>query len=65
VTSDRTQGDGSNLHQGKFRLGIRKRFFMVRVVGHWNRLFREVVTAPRLSELKDRLHDTLSHTVYF
>ncbi|KAK4823755.1 hypothetical protein QYF61_006051 [Mycteria americana] len=49
------------LHQGKFRLDIRKRFFTERVAGHWNRVPREVVTAPRLSEFKAHLDDALSH----
>ena len=44
-------------------LDIRKRFFTERVVGHWNRLPRETVTAPSLSEFKERLDDTLSHMV--
>lgn len=32
----------------RFRLGLKKTFFNVRVVKHWNRLSREVVHAPYL-----------------
>jgi len=51
------------LCQGKFRLDIRKRLFTERVVGQWNWLPREVVTALSLSEFKEHLDDTLSHMV--
>ena len=46
------------LCRGKVRLDIRKRLFTERVVGHWNRLPREVVTALSLSEFKKCLDDT-------
>ncbi|KAK4806176.1 hypothetical protein QYF61_001099 [Mycteria americana] len=49
------------LPQGKFRLAIRKRFFTERVVSHWNRLPREVVMAPSLSEFKEHVDDALNH----
>ena len=44
-------------------MDIRKRCLTERLVGHWNRLPREVVTAPSLSEFKECLDDTLSHMV--
>jgi len=42
---------------------LRKRFFIERVTGGWNRLAREVIMAPSLSEFKECLGDALSHIV--
>ncbi|KFV43505.1 hypothetical protein N341_01554, partial [Tyto alba] len=51
------------LREGRFRLDIRKKFFTVRVVKHWNRLPREVVDAPCLERFKLRLDRALSNLI--
>ncbi|KFQ21070.1 hypothetical protein N332_08588, partial [Mesitornis unicolor] len=51
------------LEEGRFKLDIRKKFFTVRVVRHWNRLPREVVDAPSLEVFKARLDRALSSLV--
>ena len=53
--SDRTRGDGFKPKGGGFPLDVRKNFFTIRVVRHWQRLPREAGDAPSMAAFKARL----------
>ena len=55
--------NGFKLEEGRFRLDIRKKFFPVRVVRHWNRLPREIVGAPTLEAFNARRDGALSNLI--
>lgn len=48
----------------RFGQDIRKKFFMMRVTEHWNRLSREVTDSPSLKTFKARLNRALSNLIY-
>ena len=53
----------TKVRQGRFRLGIGRKFFTQRVVALWNRLPKEVVDAPSLEAFKARLDVALGRPV--
>ena len=52
-----------NRDRGGLSLDIRRKLFTQRVVGHWNRLPKEVVDAPLLEAFKARLDVALGSLV--
>jgi len=65
VCSDRRRGNGFKLKEGRFRLDMKKKFFILMVVRPWHKLPREAVAAPSLAVLKARLDGALSNLVWW
>jgi len=52
MSLERTGASGYKLHQDRFRLDIRNKFFTVRTIHHWNNLPRDVLESPSLDVFK-------------
>lgn len=61
--SNRTRRKGFKVREGRFTLGIRKKYLNVSMVRKWNRLPREVVDLTTLEVLRTRLHRALYNLV--
>lgn len=65
VTNDKTCRNGIKLHQGRFRLDIRKKLFTVRVVKHWKWLPKKMLDASCLSVFKKYLDNAFNNMLTF
>jgi len=61
---NRTRGNRFKLKEGRFRLGITKKFLTLRVVKHWKSLPGEVVDAPSPETFKVKLDGSLRNLIY-
>jgi len=60
ICCDRTRENGFKLKEVKFKLDIRRKLFMIRVMRHWNRLPRMLVGTLSLEMFKVRMDGALS-----
>lgn len=56
-------GQGANVFEGRFRVVIKKKFFMMRVVRHLKSLPRQAEDAPWLEMCEVQLDGTLSNLI--
>ena len=64
ICCNKTRSNGFKLRESTFRLDIRKKISMMRVVKRWHRLPREAVDTPFLETCKSSLDGALSNLVW-
>lgn len=60
---DRITGNRFKVKENRFRVNIRKKFFAGKVVRYWNKLPREVVSAPSLEVFEAGMDGVWSNLV--
>ena len=63
VCCGRTSGNGFKLKEGRLRLDIRKTFFTIWVVRHWNWLSNDLIDALSLDTFKARLDEAQGNLI--
>lgn len=63
LTARQPSPSSFKLKVGKFRLDVRRTFFLYRVVRHWHRLPRKLVEAITLEVFRARLDEALGSLV--
>jgi len=61
--NNQTRENGFKLEEGIFRLDIRKKFLIVRVMRHWNKLPREAVDTHFMEAFRTRLDGAFRNLV--
>ena len=60
VYGNRTRSNSLKLEHRKFCTNMWKKFFMAKLMEHWNRLPKEVVESPSMETFKTHLNACLS-----
>lgn len=63
VLSGRMRDNRHKMKKGKFKLDVRKHFFIMRTAKHWSRLTREVVQGLSSEAFEARVNKALSNLI--
>lgn len=63
VTRDRMRQNVLKLYRGRLKTDIRRRFFIGRVIKHWNRLPKVMVESPSMEMLRKKKKKSVKSVV--